>query len=81
MIAINILNPSFKNGAYQVTYRRKNPIEPYRREVLITADKETIEKYFSKMFTVKDFEIIPLSEERAKQKSQLIPTYIIRTYK
>lgn len=81
MIAVNILNPSFSKGAYLVTYRRKNPIEAYTREAIITADKETIERYFKKMFTVKEFDIVELTPERAKQKSQLLPTYIIRTYK
>lgn len=81
MIAINILNPDFSKGAYQVCYRRKNPIEHYTREAIIVSDKETIERYFKKMFTVKEFDIVELTPERAMQKSKLIPTYTIRAYK
>lgn len=78
-IAIQTLNPNFSNGAYMVCFRRKRA-EP-SREVLITADKDTITTYFKRKFSVKEFDIVELSEERAKQKSKLLSTYVIRTYK
>lgn len=76
-LAIQTLSPDYSNGAYMVRYKRKRG-EP-SREVIITADREAIIAYFKRMFSVKEFEIFPLSEERAKQKSKLLSTYELRT--